>query len=229
MRLSNHPGESWKWARATAAGPSNLVRLVGVCPRVLIQGVSLTATAEHNPECAVLGIDTHCLSPTRVVPDNCSFDIASARGYWDFMDGQKADFILQRFIGCLSEYQERLEMMYDNLEVGGWVELHEWVVDFQSFNGSINGTALEQWNSLFKQGQTTSFFFLFNPCLSLSLSIFMFPFFVFSSCSDRPCRSPAQNGPKCFTSLRIRTAATSPRLLQHHPVQSRRARERVES
>lgn len=94
----------------------------------------------------------HCLSPKRVVPDNCSFDIASAQGYWDFMEGQKADFIFQRFLGCFSDFRGIVELMYDNLEVGGWVELHEWVIDFQSANGSLEGTALSHWNALIEEG-----------------------------------------------------------------------------
>lgn len=91
-----------------------------------------------------------------MVPDNCSFDMASAQGYWDFMENQKADFIFQRFVGCLMDYRAIIELMNDNLEVGGWVELHEWVIDFQSARpGSLEGTALKRWSHLLQQGKKT--------------------------------------------------------------------------
>lgn len=128
--------------------------------------------AERNPTSAVLGIDTHCLSPKRVVPDNCSFDIASAQGYWDFMDNHKADFIFQRFYlgGLQMDYRAVIGLMHDNLAAGGWVELHEWAIEFQSATATagdgdtldgdhqvhldpLEGTALREWSRLIQQGE----------------------------------------------------------------------------
>lgn len=44
--------------------------------------------------------------------------------------------------------------MYDNLVPGGWIEIHEWMIDFQSANGSLDGTALRRWNSLVEDGES---------------------------------------------------------------------------
>lgn len=125
---------------------------LGVDGLYLLMELFFFGVAERNPNSDVLGIDLHCLSPSRVVPDNCSFDIASAQGYWDFLEGQKVDFIFQRFLGWIPDFEGIFTSMYDNLEPGGWVELHEWVLNFQSANGSMDGTALGRWNMLMQKG-----------------------------------------------------------------------------
>lgn len=88
-----------------------------------------------------------------MVPDNCEFDIASAEGYWDFLDGKKVDFIFLRFLGWLAEWKAIFTSMYDNLEPGGWIEIQEWVINFESPDDSLQGTALSRWNDLIHRGK----------------------------------------------------------------------------
>lgn len=118
-----------------------------------MEGGLTVLTAERHPKSHVIGIDLHGLSPQRVVPDNCEFDIASAEGYWDFLDGKKVDFIFLRFLGWLAEWKAIFTSMYENLEPGGWIEVQEWVINFESPDGSLEGTALSRWNELIHRGK----------------------------------------------------------------------------
>lgn len=110
-------------------------------------------SAERHPESQVIGIDLHFLSPQRVVPDNCSFDVASAEGYWDFLDGDRVDFAFLRYLGWLTDWETIFASVYDNLVPGGWVEAQEWVLDVECADGSLEGTALSRWNDCMHQGR----------------------------------------------------------------------------
>lgn len=87
------------------------------------------------------------------MPDNCSFDVASAEGYWDFLEGDKAGFVFLRYLGWLADWRTIFTSMYDNLEPGGWMEVHEWVLDVECADGSLEGSALAHWNSYIHQGR----------------------------------------------------------------------------
>lgn len=127
--------------------------------------------AERYPKTATLGIDLTWLSPCRVVPENCSFDIANVEDPWEFLDGQKLDFVFIRFLGWFTQWETLFAHAYDNLQPGGWIESHEWVIDIQSQDNRLKGTALETWCNLLRQGKppTTllhSFRAPQSPCLS---------------------------------------------------------------
>lgn len=110
-------------------------------------------TAERYPETATLGIDLTWLSPCRVVPENCSFDIANAEDPWEFLEGQKLDFAFIRFLGWFTPWETLFAHAYDNLQPGGWIESHEWVIDIQSQNRRLKGSALEKWCKLLQEGK----------------------------------------------------------------------------
>lgn len=112
-----------------------------------------TCAAERHARTTTLGIDLSWLSPCRVVPDNCSFDIANGEDPWDFLDSQKLDLVFIRFLGWLTDFQRIFSLAYENLQPGAWIEVHEWLLDFKSRDGSLKGTALELWCGHIREGE----------------------------------------------------------------------------
>lgn len=88
-----------------------------------------------------------------MVPENCSFDIANVEDPWDFLDNQKLDLVFIRFLGWFTDWQSLFTYAYDNMQPGAWIESHEWVIDIQSANGRLKGTALERWCILLQEGE----------------------------------------------------------------------------
>lgn len=86
------------------------------------------------------------------MPDNCSFDVASAEGHWDFLDGDKVDFVFLRYLGWLADWETIFAATYDNLQPGGWIESQEWVLNVECTNKSLKGTALSRWTHHIHQG-----------------------------------------------------------------------------
>lgn len=151
LHSSNLPA-LWISGQATAAGQFNTVRRSRMLSRWSY--IDEIVIAERNPNTEVIGVDLNWLSPTRVVPENCSFDIANAEEPWEFLDGEKVDFAFLRFLGWFTDWRKIFSLMYENLVPGGWIEIHEWIIDFQSSNGSLEGTALRHWNSLVEDGES---------------------------------------------------------------------------
>jgi hypothetical protein len=69
---------------------------------------------------------------------------------WDL--DTKFDLIHVRMLGDFAEKEKLLQACFDHLNPGGWVELTEWIVDLQSPNRSLEGTAFKRWNELLAEG-----------------------------------------------------------------------------
>lgn len=89
---------------------------------------------------------------------------------WSFGD-DNFDFIHIRMLGDLTHKTRLVQSIYDNLNPGGWVEFTEWIVQLQSPNHSLDGSAFRRWNCLLRQGTCTTHWSLISLFLSISLSL----------------------------------------------------------
>lgn len=105
-------------------------------------------TAQKYPDATVIGIDVDPVTPPYMLP-NCRFEVVDASQPWSF--DQTFDFIHMRMVGELPSGKHSLfETMYEHLMPGGWIEITEWLVKFQSPNHSLN--LFNIWNKNFKRG-----------------------------------------------------------------------------
>jgi hypothetical protein len=72
----------------------------------------------------------------------------------DWVFGHKFDYIHGRYLLSFikQDWNILFKSIYDNLNPGGWVESQETIIYFQSIDRSIEGTALQRWNTLLLQG-----------------------------------------------------------------------------
>ncbi|KAK9769831.1 hypothetical protein SCAR479_13484 [Seiridium cardinale] len=104
-------------------------------------------TRKH-PEALILGIDVEPVRPPYLLP-NCRFETIDASQPWSF--DHTFDFIHMRMVGELPNGKHKLfETMWEHLMPGGWIEITEWIVKFQSPNHSLN--MFNIWNKNFKRG-----------------------------------------------------------------------------
>jgi hypothetical protein len=96
----------------------------------------------------IVGIDVDPVKPPYMLP-NCRFEVVDASQPWSF--DHSFDFIHMRMVGELPNGKHKLfETMYEHLVPGGWIEITEWLVKFQSGNHSLN--MFNIWNKNFKRG-----------------------------------------------------------------------------
>lgn len=99
----------------------------------------------------MLGIDVDPVRPPYNLP-NCKFRVQDASEPWDFEE--TFDFIHVRMLGELPIGKAMLlDWMYDHLSPGGWIEITEWLVKFQSPNHSLHH--FNTWNENFRRGLRT--------------------------------------------------------------------------
>ncbi|KAK6079509.1 hypothetical protein SCUP234_05678 [Seiridium cupressi] len=104
--------------------------------------------ARKHPEALILGIDVEPVRPPYLLP-NCRFETIDASQPWSF--DHTFDFIHMRMVGELPNGKHKLfETMWEHLMPGGWIEITEWIVKFQSPNHSLN--MFNIWNKNFKRG-----------------------------------------------------------------------------
>ncbi|KAK6193107.1 hypothetical protein LQW54_012786 [Pestalotiopsis sp. IQ-011] len=116
--------------------------------RVLDIGTGPGLWCLKYPDAQVLGVDVDPVKPPYMLP-NCRFDLVDASQPWSF--DQNFDFIHMRMVGELPNGKNKLfETMYEHLMPGGWIEITEWLVKFQSGNHSLN--MFNIWNKNFKRG-----------------------------------------------------------------------------
>ncbi|TDZ31143.1 Secondary metabolism regulator LAE1 [Colletotrichum spinosum] len=79
--------------------------------------------AEAHPEADVTGVDLSPIQPNYVVP-NCRFEVDDVDKEWTW--SEPFDFIFIRsMIGSFKDWQSIVAKAYDNLEPGGYLELHD--------------------------------------------------------------------------------------------------------
>ena len=77
--------------------------------------------------------------------------IANIQKDWDY--GQTFDYVHGRYLcAYLNDFPSLFRSIHDNLRPGGWVEFQETVLHFQAIDGTLEGTALQRWNTLLLQG-----------------------------------------------------------------------------
>lgn len=99
----------------------------------------------------MLGIDVDPVRPPYNLP-NCQFRVQDASEPWD--SEETFDFIHVRMLGELPIGKTMmLDWMWDHLNPGGWIEITEWLVKFQSPNHTLRH--FNTWNENFRRGLST--------------------------------------------------------------------------
>ncbi|ORY56381.1 S-adenosyl-L-methionine-dependent methyltransferase [Pseudomassariella vexata] len=113
-------------------------------------GVWAVEFADSNPQSDVLGTDLSPMQSSYTAP-NCRFEIDDIEDDWIF--NHKFDYIHGRSISTHMRNVPRLcAAMLNNLNPGGWAELQDVIAEFKTFDRTIEGTALQQWNRLMVEG-----------------------------------------------------------------------------
>jgi hypothetical protein len=94
----------------------------------------------------VLGTDLSPIQP-EYVPANCRFEIDDMDDDWAFGGHSKFDYIHGRYIvPFLRNVPAVVQKAYDHLQPGGYFELFEGPMLFQSVDGSLEKTTIKEWN-----------------------------------------------------------------------------------
>lgn len=98
-----------------------------------------------------MGTDLSPIQPD-YVPPNCHFEIDDVEDEWAY--SHKFDYIHGRYLlpFLKKDWSHVFKSMYNNLYHGGWAEFQETIIYFQSIDGSVEGTALQRWNTLLLEG-----------------------------------------------------------------------------
>ncbi|CAK7227828.1 hypothetical protein SCUCBS95973_006673 [Sporothrix curviconia] len=102
--------------------------------------------AEAHPAADVLGTDLSPIQP-EYVPANCRFEIDDAEDDWAF--SQPFDYIHGRYVvPFFRSVPNVLRQSFANLRPGGYLELFEGPMLFQSVDGphALDGTVIKAWN-----------------------------------------------------------------------------------
>lgn len=103
--------------------------------------------ADEHPESNILGIDLSPIQPPWV-PPNCKFEIDDFESEWTY--SQSFDFIHGRMmITSCSDFPTLLQRSFDHLRPGGYVELQDVYMPLGCDDGTIEGTAIGEWNNKF--------------------------------------------------------------------------------
>lgn len=99
----------------------------------------------------MLGTDLSPIQPD-YVPPNCRFEIDDVEDEWVY--SHKFDYIHGRYLlpFLKKDWSHVFKSIYNNLNHGGWAEFQETIIYFQSTDGSVEGTALQRWNTLLLEG-----------------------------------------------------------------------------
>lgn len=114
-------------------------------------GIWAVEFAQENPDATVIGTDLSPIQP-EVVPRNLSFEIGDAEeADWGF--DAPFDYVHARaMVTCFKDGQGVLGRVLENLAPGGWFELQDPCLPMQCDDGTMDGTALAEWNRLMVEG-----------------------------------------------------------------------------
>ncbi|CAK7219015.1 hypothetical protein SBRCBS47491_003702 [Sporothrix bragantina] len=107
--------------------------------------------ADEHPDAEVIGVDLSPIQP-EFVPPNCSFEVDDVEKEWTW--GRPFDFIWWRaLLGCFSDPQAMVQKCFDNLEPGGYLEMHDGTFPLECDDGSMpEDCALLQLANLAREG-----------------------------------------------------------------------------
>ncbi|EON96182.1 putative tam domain methyltransferase protein [Phaeoacremonium minimum UCRPA7] len=108
--------------------------------------------AQEHTETKVIGTDLSPIQPD-LLPANCHFEIGDAEEEdWGF--DEPFDYIHGRALLTCSWKTGKgiVQRIFDNLEPGGYFELQDPCLPMRCDDGSLDGTALAEWNRLLVEG-----------------------------------------------------------------------------
>ncbi|KAK7967907.1 uncharacterized protein PG986_002184 [Apiospora aurea] len=112
-------------------------------------GIWAIEFALQHPNSDVLGTDISPIQPG-YVPPNCRFEVDDLEDEWIW--SYKFDYIHARhMVGSVSDFPRLFQTIYENLNPGGWVEFQDYYVKLDSFDGTLDGTALQRWNAMINE------------------------------------------------------------------------------
>lgn len=122
-------------------------------------GIWAVEFAQAYPGTTVIGTDLSPIQPD-VVPRNCTFEIGDAEeAHWGFLDDEDGggsgffDYVHARaMVTCFKDARAVLRRAYENLAPGGYFELQDPCLPMRCDDGSMDGTALAEWNRLLDEG-----------------------------------------------------------------------------
>jgi Methylase involved in ubiquinone/menaquinone biosynthesis len=100
--------------------------------------------ADQHPEAEVIGCDLSPVQPT-MVPPNVKFLVDDIESEWAY-ESDPFDFIHARYlVVSIKDFGKLIKQCYRSVKPGGWVEFQDWDGYPMSPDGSLNGTALQQY------------------------------------------------------------------------------------
>ena len=109
--------------------------------------------ADEHPESTVLGVDLSPIQPN-LVPPNCKFEVDDYEQPWTFP--QKFDLIHGRMLCCcFADGKKLFQQAYDALKPGGWIEFQDASMPIRADDGTMDGSAYEEWVKLFLKAMST--------------------------------------------------------------------------
>jgi hypothetical protein len=85
------------------------------------------------------------------VPENCKFEIDDAEDEWTF--SQQFSYIHGRaLMSCFTDPPSVFQKAFDALQPGGYFEMQDVFFKPHSFDGTVEGTALQKWNDKLIEG-----------------------------------------------------------------------------
>jgi SAM-dependent methyltransferase len=114
-------------------------------------GIWAIEMAHEYPGSKVIGTDLSPIQPD-MVPGNCSFEIGDAEeADWGF--DEPFDYIHARaMVTCFKDGRSIIQHVWDNLAPGGYFELQDPCMPMRCDDGTMDGTALGEWNRLMDEG-----------------------------------------------------------------------------
>ncbi|KAG8157081.1 hypothetical protein KVR01_013071 [Diaporthe batatas] len=114
-------------------------------------GIWAIEMAHEYPSSTVVGTDLSPIQPA-MVPANCTFEIGDAEeDDWGF--DRPFDYVHARaMVTCFKDGPAILRRVWDNLAPGGYFELQDPCMPMRCDDGTMDGTALGEWNRLMDEG-----------------------------------------------------------------------------
>ncbi|PYH40707.1 class I SAM-dependent methyltransferase [Aspergillus saccharolyticus JOP 1030-1] len=110
-------------------------------------GIWAIDIADEMPQASVLGNDLSPIQPT-CVPPNLEFVVDDIEAVWPYATTEVFDFIHQRnLVGSISDWDHLFAQAHRHLRPGGYYEIQEFRVDFQSqaAGGLPEDSSLARW------------------------------------------------------------------------------------
>ncbi|KAF9875172.1 methyltransferase domain-containing protein [Colletotrichum karsti] len=112
-------------------------------------GVWALDYADEFPDATVVGVDLSAIQPI-YVPSNCHFEVGDLEQEWPWEE--PFDFIFARnMIGCFADWKEIITQAYENLEPGGYLEIHDSEYPIKCDDGTLTEEMpLSKWTRMIR-------------------------------------------------------------------------------